>query len=152
MKFIGKFTELKPMGFTFHKLYARNYKVYMLEDFSIWVSRREFLYRHINGPLLDQIVNSIIADTYPLYDRQVMLGGRPLMDIGDPKMCIIDKNDYTFMSHEKFLGKWKQEFPDMDEYMQFAHGSGRFEELILHKRHLKLIKTLHEREMICQNL
>ena len=150
MKFTGDFKELKPMGWTFHKLYARNYKAYMLEDFIIWVSKREFIYRHFNGPLLDRIVNSIIADTYPLYDEPVMLQGRPLMNVGDPKMCIIDKNDYTFMSHEKFLKKWSKEFPVMEEYMQFVHGSGRFEELIFHKRHLKLINELHERNMICQ--
>ena len=137
------------MGFTFHKLYARNYKAYMLEDFTVWVSRREFMYRHYNGPFFDKIVNAVLTDTYPLYTETTYLLGRPLMNIGDPKMCIIDKEDYSFMSHEEFLEKWKKEFPDHEDYAKFAHGSGRFEDLILHKRHLKIIKEMNERNMIC---
>jgi hypothetical protein len=152
MKFTGQFKDLKPMGFTFHKLYARNYKVYMKEDFSIWVSHRVFQYRHINGPLFEQIVDAILTDTYPIYTETQFLMGRVFFEAGDPRMCIIDKSDYTFMGHDEFLKKWTKEFPIMEEYMKFVHGSGRFEDLILHKRHFDLIKELHGKGMICQNL
>jgi hypothetical protein len=40
LKFTGKFNQLKELGYTFMKLYARDYKVYskkMLKTFDIWV-------------------------------------------------------------------------------------------------------------------
>lgn len=40
VKFTGKFTNLKKLGYEFHKLYARNYKVYskkIPKSFDIWV-------------------------------------------------------------------------------------------------------------------
>lgn len=151
MKFSGDFKELKPMGWTFHKLYARNYKAYMLEDFIIWVSQREFMYRHFNGPIFEKLVQMIITDNYPLYDKVVMLGEMPLMNVGDPKSCIIDKQDMSILPRDEHLGLWKKEFPDYHDYFEFYYSSQRFEELIIHKRHIKIIKNMNERNMLCLN-
>ena len=38
IKFTGDFKKLIPMGFTFHKLYASNYKVYEKSKVWIWVA------------------------------------------------------------------------------------------------------------------
>lgn len=38
IKFTGDFKKLKPMGFTFHKLYAHNYKVYEKNEVWVWVA------------------------------------------------------------------------------------------------------------------
>lgn len=136
------------MGFTFHKLYARNYKVYEMEDLWIWVSRKTVQFKDLDISTFDKVYHMIIHGTYPLYTEPTYLMGREFMSVGDPKMCIIDKETGEITEHEKFLKKWMIEFPDIESYGKFVHGSGRFSDLILHTRHIDLIKTLHKRGML----
>jgi hypothetical protein len=150
MKFIGDFKDLKPMGFTFHKLYARNYKVYEKHELWIWVAERQIQYRHFNGPTFEKIINMILTDTYPIYTETVYVMNRVFFEVGEPRLCIIDKETWEITGHDEFLIKWTKEFPVLEDYMKFVHGSKRFEELILHKRHFALIKELNERNMLCQ--
>ncbi len=149
MKFSGHFRDLIPMGFKFHKLYARNYKVYEKEDLWIWVARREIQYRHFNGKAADLIVGMILNDTYPLYTQPVMLLDKPLFDVGDPKGCIYDVETNTITAHDHFMGLWRDKFKTPEEYCEWYHGENQFEELHLHRRHIDLIKELNERGMIC---
>jgi hypothetical protein len=40
VKYVGKYRELIPIGYTFHKLYANNYRTYQKEfkgEYSIWI-------------------------------------------------------------------------------------------------------------------
>lgn len=137
------------MGFTFHKLYARNYKVYRLDDMWIWVSRRVVIFKDLDKDQFDKVFQMIISNTYPLYEEIIYLMDRVFFDVDDPKMCIMDKVTGEIISHDEFLIKWTKEFPDPIEYSRYVHGSGRFRELILHKRHINLIKELHKRKMLC---
>jgi hypothetical protein len=148
IKFIGDFKDLKPMGFTFHKLYARNYKVYALHDLWIWVSRCVVRFKDFDGPIFDKIYHMIIHGTYPLYTEPSYLMDRILFDVGAPKMCILDKETGEITEHVKFLKRWKVAYPDLHAYGEFVYGSGRFRDLIIHPRHIDLLKTLHERGMI----
>ena len=148
MKFTGEFKDLMPMGFRFHKLYARNYRVYEKDDMWLWVSQREVVFKDLIGPQLDQCVDMIVNDKFPLYDEERYLGEYLLMSIGDPKMCIIDKLTNEMLAHDEFLKKWMKEFPDPIEYTEFVHGSQRFRELCIHRRHIDLIKEMNKRNML----
>lgn len=155
VKFSGDFKELKPMGFRFQKLYAHNYKAYIKdeEDMLIWVAGRDIIFNNIRSKYLEKVFKMIIDDTYPIYERTYYWKDRKGNDTdqvffekGSPRMCIVDKETDEIMSHDAFMRKWKIVYPDVHDYMEFAH-SGRFSDLILHKRHIKLVKTMVERRM-----
>lgn len=152
VKFTGKFRDLKPMGFKFHRLYARNYKVYEQEDMWIWVGGGDVRFKDLPPKHFAIVFDMILNDQYPLYEEDLIyekISPNPFFSKGDPKMCIVDRENDIIISHEEFLKKWKKKFATFGLiYIQFAQ-SGRFKELIIHKRHIKLIKELNERNMLC---
>jgi hypothetical protein len=69
IKFIGKFKELKPMGFTFHKLFANNYKVYEKNKVWIWVHRGGYVEIDHHFDNSGYIAKMILDGTYPVYTK-----------------------------------------------------------------------------------
>lgn len=156
IKFVGKITDLKPMGFTFHKLYAMNYKAYRHEDTQmlIWVAGREVIFHNLAGEFLEIVFDKIINNEYPIYEETIYWKTATghntknvFFDKGAPKLCFIDKETKELISHHDFMAKWKPIYPDYEKYIHFSN-SGRFEEVIMHKRHLDMIKLMHSKGML----
>lgn len=156
IKYKGKITDLKPYGFTFHKLYANDYKAYMHEDCDmlIWVAGRDIRFKNLNSKDFETVFNMIINDEYPLYektqywlDKDGKSTGKVFFAKGAPKLCLVDKETGEIISHHDFMLKYKKVYPEYNDYMDFFH-SGRFSELILHKRHIDFIKDMHVKGML----
>jgi len=101
----GKFKDLKPMGFTFHKLYANNYKVYEKNKVWIFVARREIEVRDLYNNSA-YIIKLIIDNKYPLYKEDSMFGDQILFNKGEPKGCILEYDTGEVMTYQKFLKKY----------------------------------------------
>ena len=65
-EFTGEFKDRIPMGFKFHKLYARNYRVYEKNDLWIWVMKREVNLKDLHGNS-GVIIKLILDGKYPVY-------------------------------------------------------------------------------------
>jgi len=104
--FNGKFKDLKPMGFTFHKLYARNYKVYEKNKVWIFVSRREIEVKDLYEKSA-YIIKLILDNQYPVYKEDTMFGNTNQIYFhkGEPKSCIFEYSTGKVMAYKKFLKK-----------------------------------------------
>jgi hypothetical protein len=149
IKFTGEIKNLKHMGFTFHKLYASNYKAYENEDVEMWifVKGRDVHLNSLSEDQFEKAFDMIITDTYPLYESDRLFDGKVFFKKGDPRLCLYDKCTGEVLSHKDFMNKWKKEYPDLEDYMKFAY-SGRFPEMILHKRHIDFIKKMYKKKLL----
>lgn len=106
LKFIGKFTDLKGMGYKFHKLYARNYKVYIKDDVLIWVGGRDVELSGIRHSA--KIAKMVFDGTYPVYKEDVSYGDKdgPGLYIsfkkGEPLACIINNETGEVTPYAEF--------------------------------------------------
>jgi len=93
VKFTGKFKDLKKMGFKFHKLFARNYKVYEKNDIWIWVAHGGYI--ELNDFYDDSIfiIDMIINDTYPKREKDSVFRGMTFFKKGEPKPLFMIKKD-----------------------------------------------------------
>lgn len=121
IKFIGKFTDLKGMGYRFHKLYAMNYKVYTKDGVLIWVAGRDVEFNNISHSA--KIAKMILDDTYPVYKEDTGYGDKdgPGLYIffkkGEPLNCIINKETGEVIIHKIFIEEHGYEY-DRDLYQE----------------------------------
>lgn len=108
LKFIGKFTDLKGMGYKFHKLYARNYKVYIKSNILIWVAGRDVDFNMNHSA---KVAKMVFDGTYPVYKEDVSYGDKdgPGLFIsfkkGEPLACIINNETGEVTPHAEFTKK-----------------------------------------------
>lgn len=121
IKFIGKFTDLKGMGYTFHKLYAMNYKVYIKDDVLIWVAGRDVELNSIDHPA--KIAKMILDDTYPVYEEDTSYGDKDgpglyiFFEKGYPLSCVINKETGEVIVHKIFIEEHGYKY-DRDLYQE----------------------------------
>lgn len=121
IKFIGKFADLKKMGYNFHKLYAMNYKVYVKDGVLIWVAGRDVEFNNINHSA--KIAKMVFDDTYPVYKEDTSYGNKdgPGLFItfkkGEPLSCIINKETGEVIIHKIFIKEHGYEY-DRDLYQE----------------------------------
>lgn len=114
LKFTGKFTDLKKMGYKFHKLYAMNYKVYIKDGILIWVGGRDIEFNNINHSA--KIAKMILDDTYPVYKEDTGYGDKDgpglyiFFEKGYPRSCIINNETGEVFIHKVFFEKHGYEY------------------------------------------
>ena len=91
IKFTGDFKQLIPMGFKFHKLYARNYKVYEKNKIWIWVAHGGYVEIDDFYNLSGYIMQAIFNKTFPVYEEDKIMMGRIFFKKGDRKPCMINR-------------------------------------------------------------
>jgi hypothetical protein len=141
LKFIGDWKELKPMGFTFHKLYASNYKVYEKNKVWIWVAHGGYGevadFYHLSG----YVVKAIWDGTFPVYEQDVDYGGQLAWlskKKGDKRPCMINRKTGEIIERRAFTKK----YCDKDQDYQYDYDL--FRELSLYKETFQFIKDLKE--------
>jgi len=90
IKFVGDFKKLIPMGFTFHKLYANNYKVYSKNRVWIWVHRGGYVELDDHYENSGYIAKMILDGTYPVYEKDEDYKIFTIKK-GKPKPCTINR-------------------------------------------------------------
>ena len=91
-KFTGRFRDLKPLGYKFHKLFANNYKVYEKNDIWIWVARGGYVEVGDFYKLSPYVIKVILDDTYPKRGEDSMFRGTVLFPAGSPAPCHIHRD------------------------------------------------------------
>ena len=149
IRYTGEIKNLKHMGFNFYKLYASNYKAYKNEDVGMWifVKGRDVSLNNLTDDQFDVVFDMIITDNYPLYEKDKLLGGKVFFKKGEPRSCQYDNETGEILSHKDFMNKWKKEYSEFEDYMEFAH-SGRFSDVILHKRHIDFVKEMYDKKLL----
>jgi len=138
MKFTGKFKDLKTMGFKFHKLYAKNYKVYEKNDIWIWVAGRDIEISDFYGKS-SIIGKMIINDIYPKREKDSMFRDMVLFKKGEPKPIFMIKEDGQITDKYVESLTFEERYEDIEYYE-------KYKKVIIHK---KWIDTLNEiKEMI----
>jgi len=90
IKFVGDFKKLIPMGFTFHKLYANNYKVYSKNRVWIWVHHGGYVELDDHYENSGYIVKMVLDGTYPVYKKDEDYKIFTIKK-GKPKPCTINR-------------------------------------------------------------
>lgn len=91
IRFTGDFKNLIPMGFTFHKLFADNYKVYEKNRVWIWVAHGGYVEIGDLHDLSTYVVKAILDGTYPVYEEDRSYGDMIFFKKGDRKPCLINR-------------------------------------------------------------
>jgi len=141
LKFTGKFKELMPLGYTFHKLFANNYRVYRKDNVWIWVMQQEVQIRDLSPPDSAVVAEAIMNDTYPVYEETINYGIHPIclsFEKGEPKAVMIDTKEHTIMDRRKFTKK----------HDLFDYDYDRYHELLIGKKTFKEVKRLHKLNLI----
>jgi len=110
IKFTGDFKDLKPMGFTFHKLYARNYKVYEKSKVWIWVAHGGYVEIDDFFSLSGYIVKAIWDGTFPVYEEDVNYNNILFFKKGDRKACMIDQKTGGIIERREFTKRYGLEY------------------------------------------
>lgn len=142
IKFTGDFKDLKHMGFSFHKLFARNYKVYEKNKVWIWVHRGGYVEIAGHYGNSGYIAKMILDGTYPVYkeDRDYKMF---IMKKGNPRPCTINIKTGEITETIELMrsvgghDKWI-EIADIDDYRDVS----------LLPRTMETIKELAEKGMI----
>jgi hypothetical protein len=125
--FTGKFGNLKELGFSFHKLFGNDRKVYFKDGVWLWVKKRNIRIddcpEKMQSIFIDAVVNNLIS-TEDVY----------LFDI--KKKCIILFSDYVTDMMSKGLN------PVSDRDWK------RFKEYLLSKETKETIKYLYNNNLI----
>lgn len=138
IEFIGKFKDLIPMGYSFHKLYARNYRVYSKNQIWIWVAGKTVEIKDLSIANSFKIAKLIIDNKYPVYDEYTNYGPI-LFKKGEPKCVILDtKTGEVVIRHD---------FMKAHNY-QYDYDFDRYRELILHMDIFDTINELFKNNMI----
>lgn len=113
IKFTGDFKQLKPMGFTFHKLYARNYKVYEKSKVWIWVAHGGYVEIADFFSLSGYIVKAIWDGTFPVYEEDINYGPVGFKK-GDRKPCMINRETGEIIERREFTKRYANEHGEYD--------------------------------------
>lgn len=138
IKFVGKFKDLIPIGFSFHKLYARNYKVYTKNSVWIWVSRRVVEIKDLNEVNSYKVASLIINKKYPVYEKDTDYKIISFKK-GEPKCTILDNKTGDIIIYNDFM-KLRNYNHDYDR--------NRYRELILNISIFETINYLFTNGMI----
>ncbi len=132
--FIGDFKKLMPMGFSFNKLYARNYKVYEKNQVWIWVAGKSVEVKDLYDDS-GYIIKLILNDEYPVYEEDITYpgGGRLFFKKGQPKGCVFDSKTKIVASHKDFI-------KEHGSYLQTDYQ--RYRELIIPQRIFDTVKEI----------
>ena len=103
IKFTGDFKQLKPMGFTFHKLFANNYKVYEKDDVWVWVANGGYVEIRDLYNLSGYVLKAIWNGTFPVYNEEVKIGDRIVFKKGDRKSCMINQETGEIIERKVFV-------------------------------------------------
>lgn len=108
IKFTGDFKKLIPMGFTFHKLFARNYRVYEKNKVWVWVAQGGYveISDHYNNSV--HIAKKILDGTYPVHEEDRDYGIF-VMKKGKPKACVINRQTGEIMETRNYIRSLKRE-------------------------------------------
>ena len=139
LKFIGKFKDLKPLGYTFQKLYAMDYKTYRKRYVLIWVSHREVMLDHLSRANSAHIAKLILDNAYPVYHEDAWRGGRLFFKKGESRICMLDKQTGKVEIHMDFMRA---------NNFSFEYDHERYQEFIFYKELLDAVRELHEHKMI----
>jgi hypothetical protein len=114
IKFTGDFKDLKPMGFTFHKLYARNYKVYEKSKVWIWVAHGGYVEIDDFFSLSGYIVKAIWDGTFPVYEKDAVYNDMLFFKKGDRKACMINQKTGEIIERREFTKRYCDENQEYD--------------------------------------
>jgi hypothetical protein len=106
IEFTGDFKKLIPMGFTFHKLFASNYKVYEKSKVWIWVAQGGYVEVADFHELSGYIVKAIWEGTFPVHDADVIYGGRTFFKKGDRRSCMINMETGEIIERREFFKRY----------------------------------------------
>lgn len=143
VKFTGNFKKLIPMGFKFHKLFARNYKVYNKNDVWIWVAHGGYIELKDLYDLSGYAIKMILDGTYPVYEEDVIFPSIPnriMFKKGEPRSCRINEGGKIHSYHD-FCKLHRSKFKTLEEFWDFERESG-YRELLLKERHINTIKEI----------
>ena len=129
IKFIGDWKELKPMGFTFHKLFASNYKVYEKNKIWIWVAHGGYVEVADFYNLSGYIVKAIWGGTFPVYEKDIGYGDKLSWlnrKKGDKKPCMINRETGEIIERMEFKRIYGEDydydlFRELSIYMETFH-------------------------------
>jgi hypothetical protein len=142
IEFIGKFKDLIPMGYSFHKLYARNYRVYTKNQIWIWVAGKTISIKDLGTEHSFKIAKLIIDNKYPVYnedkDYKIIFFKK-----GEPKCVMLDEKTGEVEIRREFTKSDKFNYDKIPQY-----DYDRYRELILNMDILESIKELHKNNMI----
>ena len=102
IKFVGDFKKLIPMGFEFHKLFARNYKVYSKNDVWVWVAHGGYVEIRDLFDKSKYIAKAIFNSTYPVYEEDKNYNNIIFFKKGKPKGCILNKKTGEILVYRDF--------------------------------------------------
>jgi len=139
LKFVGKFRDLKPLGYTFQKLYAMDYKTYRKKYVLIWVSHREVMINHLSRFNSAHIAKLILENKYPVYPKDVWYGKNLFFKKGEPRPCMLDRQTGKVVAHKDFMRA---------DGFNFEYDYERYHEFIFYKALLAAVRELHEHKMI----
>ncbi len=137
IKFKGDFKKLKGMGFTFHKLFASNYKVYEKDKVWIWVAHGGYVEISDFYSLSGYIAKAVFDGTYPVYEKDIDYGDKlAWMNIkkGDRKPCMINRKTGEIIERREFTKLY------CDDDQQYDYDL--FRELSIYKETFHFIKEL----------
>ena len=142
IKFTGDFKKLIPMGFTFHKLFASNYKVYEKEKVWIWVAHGGYVEIDDLFGLSGYVLKAIFEENFPVYEADVIYKGE-LMWLaprkGDRKPCMINRDTGEIIEKRKFNRIYVNEECEYDYDL--------FREVSIYKETFNFLKQLKNMNM-----
>ena len=133
IKFTGDFKKLIPMGFTFHKLFSRNYKVYEKNSVWVWVAHGGYVEIRDFFSKSKHIARKIYDGTYPVNEKDVIHNGFLLLKKGKPKGCILNKKTGEILVYRDF---YRVHGSDYDREL--------YEEVLIGKATLDTIKEIEK--------
>lgn len=121
IKFTGEFNQLMSMGFSFHKLYANNYRVYHKHELWIFVKGRSFEYSNLPQGCDQLIMNAIVNDTLPRREKDFIFRGVVWTPKGSYEPLKIDTQDKVIHRNIDFMRsvKDKDHVYDYQRYREF---------------------------------
>lgn len=133
ISFIGDFKKLKPMGYEFHKLFARNYICYIKNDVKIWRKAKDV-------QILDFQDYSHLLLQY-LIDNNFIINDKHNRIVVNTETSKIE--EYDVRKHELFC----LDFDNMsdDEISQFED---RYHKNTIPQRIIETIKELYDNKLI----
>jgi len=145
VKFTGKFRDLKGRGFKFMKLFASNYKVYRKDDIWIWVAHGGYVEFEDLGERSAIVIDLVLKDKYPVFEEDLFFPqwDKPFFKKGEPKTVMIDRTTNEVIAYDKFVERYRKRCVTLESFLNIKY-SGRFIELIIHKRHLDAIKEIRD--------
>ena len=106
IKFTGDFKKLIPMGFTFHKLFASNYKVYEKNRVWIWVAQGGYVEIKDLYDNSGYVAKMFLNGTYPIWEEDTNKYDLLFFEKGRPKACIMNEKTGEILERCEFNKKY----------------------------------------------